>query len=123
MTFRLLGPHVEQAWGGIPERIVQWKPPVVVTTHRTAAWSWVKEASPTVIVMRPFEDDTKNPDFSRDDWDIEGVARALVQEALSRVHGLTYDYLQLLNEPPMPDGAAVERLAQFDTACLRLLAD
>lgn len=119
---RLLGLHVNSIEGGIPELIAAWRPPVVVTLALDGCWTWVKQASPrTLLVARDYEGESMAPPFGEPIPDLPLRARARVERALAATAAIPADYLQLHNEPAIPDRDAMARLADYDAECCRLL--
>ena len=109
---RLLGLHVNSLPGGLLELLATWRPPLVVTLVPGPAWAWLKAASPrTLIVYRHIEGE--HP----------GLTPAQrINEAITAAAGMPLDYLQLTNEPHIPDREALATLAAWEAEAIRYAA-
>ncbi len=119
--YRLLGPHVNQTWGGIPELVAAWRPPVALVMDHNQAWRWVKESTPqTKFVGRYFQisepsfNEPMNPTVAARDW----VANAI--PTIMSMAGV-YDWWQGVNEPAIGSSEAMKRYADFEAERVRLL--
>lgn len=122
MVYSLLGAHVNNTAGGLPEAIEAWKPPIVVALDHSDSWHRVKERSPnTVFVGRLVR--TDEPNWNNPQLDPILVARWHVDLVLpwaERMAG-TYSYWQGVNEPIVGSRQATERLAVFEAERARLM--
>ena len=116
--YELLGPHVNQTYGGIPEMVAQWQPPVALIMDHAPAWHWVKGASPRTIMVGRWHHG-EPPDYER----IDPVAHARSQLAgiLRAVADSPYDYIVGDNEPVIHSELAMRNLALYDIERMKIL--
>jgi len=116
--YELLGPHVNQTWGGIPELVATWKPPVALIMDHADAWHWVKRETPnTIMVGRWFFGEP--PDYER----IDPIQHARNQTAsiLRAAANSPYDYIMGDNEPVVRSRKAMRNLALYDIERMKIL--
>lgn len=116
---RLLGVHVTSMVSGLPEMLGNWRPPVVITPVADTAWSQLKGVSPGTQVIFDAHEDL--PELA-DDQDLALLAKERVDHARRLAGGVRFDYLQLTDQPPIPDRAALARFADFEVEAMRAAA-
>jgi len=116
--YELLGPHVNQTYGGLPELIAQWKPPVALILDHAPAWAWVKEQSPKTIMVGRWNHGNP-PNFEN----IDPVQHARNQLApiLGAIAASPYDYIVGDNEVVVGSPKAMKNLALYDMERIRIL--
>lgn len=123
---RLMGFHINQVWGGIPEFIASKKPStVVVIDGDSNTWGWVKKEAPkTILTLRPYTDKygvrIDGPSFS-EPMDAKKEAEAYIARVFSRNIGAEWDYVIGVNEPVIDTEDAMKRLAEFEIERMRAL--
>ncbi|HNS51295.1 MAG TPA: glycoside hydrolase family 25 protein [Anaerolineae bacterium] len=116
---RLLGPNVTWLAGGLPELLLTWRPPVVVTSIPDPVWSRLKRTSPGTQLV--FAAGQGMPDLA-DGRDLALVADEQVGRALAAAGSTPFDYLQITSKPPIPDREALARFAEFEVEAMRAAA-
>ena len=122
MPYSLLGAHVNNSIGGLPETLQAWKPPLVLVMDHSEVWHAVKAASPnTVFVGRLYQE--FEPDFNNAALDPIAAAQQhcdLVLPWAERM-GETYSFWQGVNEPVINSPEAMQRYADFDAERVRVM--
>jgi len=121
---RLLGLHVNSLAAGLPELLVAWKPPVIVTPHVDPFWNQLKRISPgTQVVFRDLGGESSPARWEgASGADLSAAAQARVERASRAATGVGFDYLQLCNEPAIPSRDALARFAAFEAEAMRAAA-
>lgn len=117
--YELLGPHVNQTYGGIPELIARWKPAVALILDHNPVWHWVKGQSPdTIMVGRYLHPEP--PDYER--INPEQHARDQLAPILGAIANSPYDYIVGDNEVVVHSAKAMSNLARYDIERMKILA-
>jgi GH25 family lysozyme M1 (1,4-beta-N-acetylmuramidase) len=120
---RLLGVHVNSLVGGLADLLESWKPPVVVTLAADPIWNRLKSVSPgTVIVYRHIEGEKDLPGSLELPGRLAELAGERVRAAVKAAGDMRFDYLQLTNEPAIPDRETLARLAAFEVEAMQAAA-
>lgn len=122
MVYSLLGTHVNNTVGGLPEAISQWKPPLVVVLDHSDVWHDVKAASPqTAFVGRVYQE--FEPDFSNPALDPARAARDHCDKILPWAErmGETCSFWQGVNEPVIQSTETMKRYTDFEAERVRIM--
>jgi len=118
--YRLIGGHTNHTFGGIPELVTSWQPPVWLVMDPGPEWKWVAQACPrTVFIWRIFNAD--QPDFNQP-LDPVAEARAHVAQVLPWTGNVFGGKWKGVNEPVIASREAMKRFAEFEAERVRLLA-
>ncbi len=118
--YALIGAHVNDIQGGLPELIGRWKGAVNVLLRPFPQMRWLHTQTKGRTVVRPFPDDSLNPDFNNPMNLIE-AARVMVDRSLIRLAEFPCSHVQITNEPAISSRDAMKRMAEFDAECSRLM--
>ena len=122
MAYRLLGAHVSATITGIPETIMEWKPPLVVLLDHSDVWHDVKAESPnTLFVGRVYS--RHEPDFEDEDTDPVQAASDYCELLLPWAErmGETVSFWQGVNEPIINSQVGMQRYAAFEAERARVM--
>ncbi len=116
--YELLGPHVNQTYGGIPEMVATWKPPVALVMSHGPAWDWVKQASPNTLLIGRWHHG-EPPNYEK----IDPIAHARTQLApiLGQIASSPYDFIVGDNESICHSEKALANLALYDIERMKIL--
>lgn len=117
----LIGAHVNKVEGGIPEVIGQWRGAVNVLLQPFKEMAWLHGTSHGRTAVRPFPDDSHNPDFNNPAMDPIAEAQRVCTLALMRLGDFPCSHVQLTNEPVVSSRDAMARLGEFDAECSRIM--
>lgn len=116
---RLLGLHVNSLPGGLPELLAAWRPPVAVTLVPGPTWFWLKAVSPrTLIIYRHIEGESAGGAVAG----LQTAPQTRVDAAIAAGSAGAYDYLQLTNEPPVPNRETLATIAAWEAEAVRYAA-
>ena len=120
MEYRLIGGHTNQTYGGIPELVATWKPPVWLVIDPGPEWKWVAQATPkTQFTWRIHSD--YQPDFNSEINPVQ-EARNWMASVLPWIRNVVSGYWQGTNESVISSPEAMRRFADYEIERTRLLA-
>ena len=115
--YDLIGGHVNNVQGGLPELMGRWKGAANVLLQPFPELVWLHGATKGRTVVRAFPDDSQNPDFNDPNMNPMQAARTMVDRVRHRLGNYPCSHVQITNEPAISSSDAMKRMGDFDAEC------
>lgn len=115
--YDLIGGHVNNVQGGVPELLGRWKAAANVLLEPFPELVWLHGATRGRTVVRAFPDDSQNPDFNDPNMNPTETARVMVDRVSLILGDYPCSHIQMTNEPAISSRDAMKRMSDFDAEC------